>query len=120
MGIISDGITPIDLGFTDEVYDPNLEESTRQSTGGRTKRQVSGERLQITVRAAVTQTLLRSVLTLLNNSSSSYFYTPTDQLTDLYPSITYPLEVNITNIESTFDNKNIFYVKFDVVSVDYL
>ena len=120
MAIISDGTTNITLDFVDETYDPILDKSVRTSTAGRLKSQVAGERLQISAKARVTQAQYRSIMDLLNNGATAYFYTPGDNLTTYYANVTFPLEVDISKITDSFDNKKIFYIKFDVRSVSYI
>ena len=120
MAIISDGITDVVLDFADETYDPLFDKSVRTSTSGRLKAQFGGERFQISVKARVTQTQFRAVINLLKSGSDSYFYTPGDQLTSLYPDIEYPIQVDLDKLESFFDNKKIFYIKFAVRSTGYV
>jgi len=122
MAIISDGTTSVDLGLCAELIDPILEKSSKRTAGGNTRSITSGERLVFSVKGRVTPTILRSAFDLLKNGASNYFYTPNDasEWEDLYDSSNFPLNCNITGLKREWDNRNYYYIMFNVESVSYV
>lgn len=122
MAIISDGTTEIDLGKTAETIGPGLEKTSKRTGGGNIRSITSGERFKMDCRSRGTPAVYRSLLDLMKNGASSYFFTPTDtsQWTDLYPLTTWPMNANIFDIKREWDNRGIFYIKYKVESTSYV
>nr|BDD44680.1 hypothetical protein 10 [Legionellales bacterium] len=122
MAIISDGTTEIDFGRADETVLPGLEKTTKVTAGGNIRSITAGERFKMRVIVRVTPAVYRSFIDLMNNGASNYYFTPTDttQWDDLYPDITWPLNVDISGIDRDWDNRSYYYVSFNVESVSYV
>lgn len=124
MAIISDGTTNISIDYVDERIRPEIEESTTRTAGGDTRRVPGGERLRIKSEWRLTPAQYRSILTLLTNNASNYFYTPEDSTasywTDLYPSLTFPMNAQFTEVGRTWDNRSYWYVEMEIESTSYL
>ena len=122
MASVTDGSTTIDLGKCDETIMPMLEKTSKRTGGGNIRSITSGERLGFQIKARVTPAVYRTLLDLLQNGASNYYYTPnsTTEFTGLYPSTTFPLNANIYNLSRDWDNRSYFYITFDVESTTYV
>jgi hypothetical protein len=122
MAIVSDGTTDLDLGLCEEKEMGGLEKSTKTTAGGNRRSITAGERFAMDVKARLTPAEFRSLRDLLNNGSSNYYFTPSDttQWTDLYPDITWPLNVDISAPIRDWDNRSRYYVSFGVSSTSYV
>jgi hypothetical protein len=75
----------------------------------------------MTSRFRTTNALTRSLKNLLNNGASNYWFTPTGTWnTSLFNNITFPLNVNVTDIKIEWHNDDVFYVTMQVESVSYV
>jgi len=122
MATVSDGTTNIDIGTSDERIDATIEKSTTRTAGGNYRSVTGGERLAFSVKCRLTPAVFRTLLDLLKNGASSYYFTPNDSSTisDLYPTTTFPLNCNITNLKRSWDNRSYYYVSFTVESSSYV
>jgi hypothetical protein len=122
MAIVSDGSTDVDLGKCVESLNPVIEKSSKRTGGGDTRSVTGGERLQMDVQCRITPALYRTFIDLMNNGANEYFFTPTDtsEWSSLYPTTTWPLSVNLTNLQRDWDRRDIYYVSFKMESVSYV
>ncbi len=122
MAIVSDGITEVDLGLSNEKIIPGIDKSTKRTGGGNIRAITSGERFRMDVTCRISDTLYRTLLDLLLNGSNNYFFTPSDitEWTRLYPDINFPLNSDISSPTREWDKRNIYYVNFNVESVSYV
>jgi hypothetical protein len=122
MATLSDGTTDIDLGTANERINPIIDKSSKITAGGNIRSITGGERLMFAVDIRATQATYRSIINLLTNGASNYYYTPnnsTVEWTSLYPNTTWPLNCNINNLKRTWDNRSYFYVSFEVEAISY-
>ncbi len=115
--IIGDGTTDIEVLYPDEKHIYNLDKTTRLSSGGRLKSQVSGRRIKLTVEARVTIEIYNQILNMLENQSLTYYYTPSEIWQGLYPTVTLPFEANFTLQDPVYQSPSIVYMRIDVESV---
>jgi hypothetical protein len=112
------------LTFTDSeeiINSFDLDKTSKKTAGGDYRSIVAGERYDITSRFRTTAANLRSLKNLLNDGSSSYFFTPTvDSSSTLFTNLTFPLNVNITNIKIEWYNERVYYVTMMVESTSYV
>ena len=120
--IITDGTTSLTFADSEEIVESfDLDKTSKKTAGGDYRSIVAGERYNITSRFRTTNALTRSLKNLLNNGASNYFFTPTGTWnTSLYSNITFPLNVNVTNIQLEWHNDDIFYVTMHVESTSYV
>jgi hypothetical protein len=120
--IITDGTTALTFADSEEIINTfDLDKTTKKTAGGDYRSVVAGERYNITSRFRTTAANLRSLKNLLNNGASSYFFTPTvDSSSTLFTNITFPLNVNITDIKIEWYNERVYYVTMAVESVSYV
>lgn len=116
--ILSDGTTSVTITEANETFGPVIDKSTRRSSGGRLKSQTSGKRINFRVECRTTQTVYASLLSLLTNGADKYFYTP-EETYDLFTSVSFPIEVNVTKLKRKWDNRRVVYITFEVEAVDY-
>lgn len=116
--ILSDGTTDITVTQANEVFRVDIEKSTTTAAGGRLKSQTAGKRIGFKVDIRTTQAVYASILTLLTNGAAHYYYTP-EETYALFSSVTFPIEVNVTNLKRDWDNRTAVYVSFDAESIDY-
>jgi len=119
VAIISDGSTDITIQYVDEKPQPQLITADKMSASGAIKSQTSGERLVIKCEARMTASQLRSVLDLLKNTASTYFYTP-EETHGVYADVLFPIEARFSELKHKWDNRSFYYVTWKVESVDYL
>lgn len=121
MATLSDGTTDIDLGKVNERINPMLDKSSKRTAGGNIRSITAGERLSFAVDIRATPAVYRSILDLMVNGSTNYYYTPNDtsEFVGLYPATTFPLNCNINNLKRTWDNRSQFYISFDVEAISY-
>ncbi len=124
MAKISDATTEIDLPQSDERLEPVLEKATKRTAGAELRSITGGERFKMNVRSRTTPAVFRTVIDLLNNGATDYFYTPEDEtaswLTDLYPDLSFPLNANFSNLRREWDNRKAFYIAYDVEATAYV
>jgi hypothetical protein len=117
---LSDGTTTITLSEAWETPVPRIDRSVNVSAGGSLKAQVSGERLALEVRAAVSAADYRSLLSMLTAPAEGFSYKPSRDLSSLYPGLPERPQVDVDGLEATTDAGGTFYVKMTVRGVDYL
>jgi hypothetical protein len=122
--ILTDGTTTFTSLNSDEKIEPIIEKNTKRTAGGNTRSITGGERFSATVRIRETHGDYRSLLNLLNNGADNYYFTPQDStatwMTSLYPDITFPLNINVSPPTREWDNRSVWYIKFDVESSGYV
>ncbi len=124
MAKISDGTTEISMPQSDDRVNPGIEKSTKRTAGRELRSTVGGEVFKMSVRSRATPAVFRTVIDLLKNGSPNYFFTPEEEdkqwLADLYPDVSYPLNANFSNLGREWDNRNAFYITYDVESTSYV
>jgi hypothetical protein len=101
---ITDGVTNLTFTDSDDIIDPIIEKSSRRTGSGDFR--------------------CRTILNLLNNNATNYFFTPREStqswMTALYPDITFPLNVNVTKFKTSFQTKDVVYFTIKVESTSYV
>lgn len=122
--VLTDGTTTLTFSNSDENINPVLEKNTKRTAGGNTRSITGGERALFNVTVRLTPTQYRTLLNLLNNGADNYFFTPQDStdtwMTSLYPDISFPLNVNITETARKWDNRSYWYVEMQAESTGYV
>ena len=119
MSIISNGTIDITLTDASERDNFPIEKSTVRSAGGRLKSQtIRGRRFSVKCEARVTAATFDSLLDLLTDQSSAYYFTPKNTAKALYAPFTFPIEASITLNDVYFDNGSVYYISLDVEGVD--
>jgi hypothetical protein len=123
MAVFSDGTT--DLTYSsDETYQLPVEKTTKRAGGGNLKSITSGERLSIGVRLRLTPAQYRSLLNLFSNNADNYYYTPEESekswMSDLWPNVTWPINVNYSSISNEWNNRGYWYVVLGIDSTSYI
>ena len=123
MAVFSDGTTDLTYA-SDETYQLPVEKTTKRSGGGNLKSITSGERLSIGVRLRLTPAQYRALLNLFSNNADNYYYTPEDStkswMSDLWPNVTWPINVNYSTISNEWNNRGYWYVVLGVDSTSYI
>jgi hypothetical protein len=122
MAIVSDGTTDITILDADENLKSTLERASKRTGGGNVRSITGGERIVSTIKGRVTPANYRLLIDLQKNGASNYFYTPNDssEWSDLFPTDTWPLNCNIFNLESPWNNRSYYYIEFEMESVSYV
>jgi hypothetical protein len=117
--IISDGTTDIEVLYADEIADPIIDEDSAMSAGGFIKTQRSGKRFKMDVKIRASAAEYMALLNLLTNGSPRYYFTPNDTH-GIYSDVTFPLEVGISDLKRSWDNRTYYYLDFTVESAGYI
>ena len=122
--VLTDGTTTVTLDPSNDAINPEIEESTKRTAGGNVRHIVGGERFNVTSTVRATPAQYRSLIDLLNNNADNYFFTPAESTeswwADLYPSISFPLNCVVTDINRDWDNRGYWWVKMKVKSTSYV
>jgi hypothetical protein len=102
--------------------DPEIEMTTKNSTGGDIKTQISGERFKSIESYPVTGAQLRSILDLIKNGSNNYFYTPHTTPPE-YDSTDFPMLCKIDykgkTTRAVDGGAPIYYITLEITGVGY-
>lgn len=120
--IISDGTT--NLTFTGTRHDDflNVEKSRNVSAGGRIKSQTSGRRFVVVENIRCTAAQVETLIELLTNGASYYYYTPTNT-PGYMESGDFPMQVNIDMPKKTgfdWNGAKYYHVELNIESTDYV
>ena len=120
--ILTDGITSFTITDSRGKAFPEIDKSTRSTAGGNLRSITTGQRPIFTESIRVTPAQYNSLLQLLTNNATSYFYTPSSDAdySELYPDITFPLAVTVLNLSKEWDNGSHFYVNMDIQGISYV
>lgn len=122
MSIISDGTT--ELTFTGVTSDDFqiLDKSTRKTAGGGTRSVTAGRKFVTVEKYRMTGAEFRSLIELLDNNSTQYYFTPS-KVPDYMDSEDFPMLVNISapkkSSQAGGGNKK-YFVTLNIESVDYI
>lgn len=119
---ISDGTTTLTFNFSDDRGpETRVVQTIRESANGSLKFKTAGERIIFDDRPLVTGAELRSLLDLIHNGASEYFYTP-DTIPPEYSSSIFPLTCFVRyrgKRESIWrDNARQYFVRLEIQSKD--
>jgi hypothetical protein len=124
MAILSDGTTELDIDYVDERIDPIVEETTSRTAGGSLRQITGGQRLRLFLDMRLTPSQYNTLLSILVSNTNNYFYTPEESTSsywsDLYPSVTFPINVIFSNQERDWDNRKYWYVKLQAETTSYI
>jgi hypothetical protein len=119
--IISDGgANEVSIDYADEKTIINLETTTRTASGGDLKTIPTGERFRLNVKVRVDNSTLRELIDILLGDSETIYYTPEQDYSIIYPTITFPLRVSVTGVKLDDYSGDKKYISFSVVGVSYL
>lgn len=110
----------LEIKYVDELIEPEIEKSSKLSSGAREKEQISGERINIACRARATTTEMRSLLDLLKAPLARYFYYEPEESHPIYSGVSLPFPAKIYDVKSEWDNREVHYIKFKVKSVEFI
>ena len=121
--VLTDGTTTVTIQYSDDKISPIIEKTTKRTAGANVRQITGGERLTITSRVRVTPAKYRELIDLLTNNADNYFFTPEDSTlswwADLYPNLTFPVNGSITNVIREWDNRDYWYVTFNIETTSY-
>jgi hypothetical protein len=109
----------VEIKETDETQAPDLLQSVRTKAGGALASQVAGERLVLRCKARATAAEYRSFMDVLKSGAIRYYYTP-EETYSFYSSVSIPFPCVISNLQSSWDNRAVYYITFTVTSVEYV
>lgn len=107
----------IEIDAVDERLDPVIALSTKNKAGGGGAMQVSGERIRLVCKARATIAEYRTLINLLKNGSRRYYYTP-EETYALWSTVDIPFAAIMSDLQSSWDNRNVHYITFTIESVD--
>lgn len=111
--------TTLEIEEVDERLDPYLAQSTSTKAGGGLASQASGKRIILACKARATVAQYLALLNLLTNGSRRYYYTPEETYT-LFASVTVPWPCVVTDLQSSWDNRDVHYITFKVTSSEFV
>ena len=110
----------IEILYADEVPLIKLDTTRRVSAGGDYKTIPTGERFALNVSVRVNNTNLRTLLDIIMGGSETLYYTPEEDYSTLYPTVSFPLKVSMTNYKISDYSGIQKYITFSVESVAYI
>lgn len=120
MKITDGGLNEVEIDYADEKLVIKLDTTTRTASGGDLKTLPTGERFRLKVRVRVEDDKLRQLIDILMGGSETIYYTPEEDYSTLYPTLTFPLRVSITSTKLDDYSGNKRYVSFSLVGVSYI
>jgi hypothetical protein len=119
--IITDGTTS--LTFTGNLNEPgfSIEQTNKITNAGLLRTQVRGERFITLERIRTTGAELRSLLTLLTNGATTYYYTP-DPVPEYMSSTDFPKAIRVQKMKrmkKTWNGREYYYIELTIEGIEY-
>ena len=124
VGVSGPGVVKAALEKVKGADFDTVSETIKRTAGGNLRKIVGGERLKLKLKMRLTPAQYRSVITLLTNNANNYFYTPEESTasywSDLYPSLSFPVNITYTDLDKEWDNRKHWYVNLDAEVTNYV